>query len=85
MPEGNKTYKNVGSRTELGIAPGETVTRYLHPDTEARLVARGAIEVVGGNAAQEQPAETTETPAETTTETPDPDAGKSGRGPLGRR
>lgn len=86
-----KTYKNIGQRTELGIAPGKTVTRTLDPATEQRLIDRGAIEVVGGGTPVEETTteengtsgEGTEgSPSGSTSEEP----GKSGgRGALGRR
>lgn len=81
-----KTYKNIGGRNELGIAPGETVTRELNAETEARLVARGAIEVVGGDTpAEVETPESPEAPEGTPPETPEstPESGRGGG--LGRR
>lgn len=44
---GQKTYKNISTRTQLGIEPGQEGQRDILPEKEARLVERGAIEVVG--------------------------------------
>jgi hypothetical protein len=41
-----KTYKNISDLEQLGIEPGQTGEADIHPDQEARMIARGAIEVV---------------------------------------
>lgn len=50
-----KTYKNITDVEQLDIEPGQTGDREISSEEEGRMVARGAIEVVG------EPAEETAT------------------------
>ncbi len=55
-----KEYKNITNVDQLDIPPGETGKRELPLDQEARMVDRGAIEVVSESAEPDAPVETSE-------------------------
>lgn len=52
-----KTYKNISGLEQLDLAPGKSGQRELTPDEEQRMVARGAIEVVGSSTSKPEDAE----------------------------
>jgi hypothetical protein len=85
-----KTYKNITNVDQLDIPPGETGQRDLLPDEEARMVDRGAIEVVGGGGETASEATSdSESPGddaspESPVSTPEPTTPESRRGGRGR-
>lgn len=82
-----KTYKNISSVEQLGIEPGQAGEASIPEDQEARMVARGAIEVVETEQKEPEAAEP-ETPEPETPEAeapPEPQSQPDTSRPGGRK